>query len=190
MKRAEFCEILGDIDEKYVQEARAGRAVKKPGRFKWAIVAACLLLVLPLTAFAVDAIQYNAAVDYLSSLGVPAQDLSSYSHQEIKEAVKTLDAGESSALTDEILSLVPDNEGQAETPTQVTSAQIRELRPDMTRSEVLAILGGTQDIGSGIYVYVYEVDGEYLLHIPFASDDAQLGVTGEALLGALSPIEE
>ena len=60
----------------------------------------------------------------------------------------------------------------------------------MTRSEVLAILGGTQDIGSGIYVYVYEVDGEYLLHIPFASDDAQLGVTGEALLEALSPIEE
>lgn len=182
--------MLGDIDEKYVQEARTGRAVKKPGRFKWAIVAACLLLVLPLTAFAFDAIQYNAAVDYLSSLGVPAQDLGSYSHQEIKEAVKTLDAGESSALTDEILSLVPDNEGQAETPTQVTSAQIRELRPDMTRSEVLTLLGGTQDIGSGIYVYVYEVDGEYLLHIPFASDDAQLGVTGEALLGALSPIEE
>lgn len=33
-----------------------------------------------------------------------------------------------------------------------------------------------------------EVDGEYLLHIPFASDGAQLGVTGEDLLKALTPI--
>ena len=60
----------------------------------------------------------------------------------------------------------------------------------MTREEVLSLLGNTQDIGSGIYIYVYEVDGEYLLRIPFASDDAQLGVTGEDLLKALTPISE
>ena len=32
-------------------------------------MAACLCLMVPLTAFAIDAIQYNAAVDYLNSLG-------------------------------------------------------------------------------------------------------------------------
>lgn len=58
----------------------------------------------------------------------------------------------------------------------------------MTREEVLSILGNTQDIGSGIYIYVYEVDGKYWLRIPFANDDAQLGVTGENLLTALIPI--
>ena len=33
-------------------------------------------------------------------------------------------------------------------------------------------------------MYVYEVDGEFLLHIPFAGDEARLGVTGEDLLKA------
>ena len=91
-------------------------------------------------------------------------------------------------MTEEILNLIPENKEPLDTPTQVTSEQIRELTPTMTREEVLSFLGDTQDIGSGIYVYVYEVDGEYLLHIPFASDGAQLGVTGEDLLKALTPI--
>ena len=60
----------------------------------------------------------------------------------------------------------------------------------MTREEVLAFFGGTQGIGSCIYVYVYEVDGEYLLRIPFSSDNAQLGVIGEDLLKSLTPISE
>ncbi len=51
-------------------------------------------------------------------------------------------------------------------------------------------MGDTQDIGSGIYVYVYEVDQRYLLQIPFAGDGAQLGVTGEALLQAMAQIPE
>ena len=58
----------------------------------------------------------------------------------------------------------------------------------MTRTDILSLLGNTQDIGSGIYIYLYEVDQQYLLRIPFASDEAQLGVTGEDLLKALVPI--
>lgn len=72
----------------------------------------------------------------------------------------------------------------------MTSDQVRALTPAMTREEVLSLLGDTQDLGSGIYVYVYEVDQQYLLRIPFAGDDAQLGVTGEDLLRALTPISE
>lgn len=77
-------------------------------------------------------------------------------------------------------------EEPAGAPAQVTSEQVRSLTPDMTREEVLALLGGTQDVGSGIYVYVYEIDGKYLLRIPFAGDGAQLGVTGEELLKSLT----
>ena len=188
MRKEAFCEVFGDIREDYVQEARAGRKVRKPVRFKSAAVAACLCLALalPLTALAVDTVRYNAAVDYLTSLGIPVEDLGGYSRAEIKEAAKTIDAGESSALAEEILSLLPGAEEPAGAPAQVTSEQVRALTPDMTREEVLALLGGTQDVGSGIYVYVYEVDGKYLLRIPFAGDSAQLGVTGEELLKSLT----
>ena len=188
MTNEKLYEILGDISEKHINEARAYHKAEKPGWVKGGVMAACLCLMVPLTAFAIDTIQYNAAVDYLNSLGVPVEDLSDYSRKEIKEAAKTIDAGESSPLTEEILNRLPGNEKQIEVPTQITSEQIKELEPAMTREEVLSILGNTQDIGSGIYVYVYEVDGKYLLRIPFASDEAQLGVAGEDLLKALTPI--
>ena len=191
MNAKKFSDAMSELDNKYIDEAlNYKKKAKKPFWIKWGVIAACLCLIVPLTAFAIDTIQYNAAVDYLTSLGIPVEDLGDYSHKEIKEAAKTIDAGESSPLTEEILNRLPDNKEPIETPTQVTSEQIRELTPTMTREEVLSFLGDTQDIGSGIYVYVYEVDGEYLLRIPFASDDAQLGVTGEDLLKALTPISE
>ena len=190
MTNEKLYEVLGGINEKHISEAGAYRKARKPLWVKWAAIAACLCLMIPLTAFAVDIIQYNAAVDYLNSLGIAAGDLSGYSHKEIKEAAKTIDAGESSPLAEEILNLTPGNKEPLDTPAQVTSEQIRELTPAMTREEVLSFLGVTQDVGSGIYVYVYEVDGEYLLRIPFAGDNAKLGVTGEDLLKSLTPISE
>lgn len=188
MTNEKLYEVLGDINEKYVSEAGVYQKAKKPIWVKWGAIVACLCLMIPLTAFAIDIIQYNAAVDYLNSLGIVVEDLSDYSHKEIKEAVKTIDAGESSPLTEEILSLIPENKEPLDTPTQVTSEQIKKLTPTMTRKDVLSLLGDTQDIGSGIYIYLYEVDQQYLLRIPFASDEAQLGVTGEDLLKALVPI--
>ena len=188
MTNEKLYEVLGDINEKYVSEARVYQKAKKPIWVKCGAIVACLCLMIPLTAFAIDIIQYNAAVDYLNSLGIVVEDLSDYSHKEIKEAVKTIDAGESSPLTEEILSLIPENKEPLDIPTQVTSEQIKKLTPTMTRKDVLSLLGDTQDIGSGIYIYLYEVDQQYLLRIPFASDEAQLGVTGEDLLKALVPI--
>ena len=188
MTNEKLYEVLGDINEKYVSKARVYQKAKKPIWVKWGAIVACLCLMIPLTAFAIDIIQYNAAVEYLNSLGIVVEDLSDYSHKEIKEAVKTIDAGESSPLTEEILSLIPENKEPLDIPTQVTSEQIKKLTPTMTRKDVLSLLGDTQDIGSGIYIYLYEVDQQYLLRIPFASDEAQLGVTGEDLLKALVPI--
>ena len=188
MTNEKLYEVLGDINEKYVSKARVYQKAKKPIWVKWGAIVACLCLMIPLTAFAIDIIQYNAAVDYLNSLGIVVEYLSDYSHKEIKEAVKTIDAGESSPLTEEILSLIPENKEPLDIPTQVTSEQIKKLTPTMTRKDVLSLLGDTQDIGSGIYIYLYEVDQQYLLRIPFASDEAQLGVTGEDLLKALVPI--
>ena len=189
MNAKKFSDAMSELDTKYVDEALSYKKKDKmPIWVKWGAIAACLCLMMPLTAFAIDIIQYNAAVDYLNSLGIVVEDLSDYSHKEIKEAVKTIDAGESSPLTEEILSLIPENKEPLDIPTQVTSEQIKKLTPTMTRKDVLSLLGDTQDIGSGIYIYLYEVDQQYLLRIPFASDEAQLGVTGEDLLKALVPI--
>lgn len=188
MTNEKILDAIGGINEKAVQDAKAYKRPKSKRWFRWGAIAACVCLMIPLTAFAVDIIQYNAAVDYLNSLGIAVEDLSDYSHKEIKEAAKTIDAGESNPLTEEILSLIPENKEPLDTPTQVTSEQIKELTPTMTREDVLSLLGDTQDVGSGIYIYLYEVDQQYLLRIPFASDEAQLGVTGEDLLKALVPI--
>ena len=189
MNTKKFSDAMSELDTKYVDEAlNYKKRAKKSNWVRWGVMAACLCLILSLTAFAVDIIQYHAAVDYLNSLGIAVEDLSDYSHKEIKEAAKTIDAGESNPLTEEILSLIPESKEPLDTPTQVTSEQIKELTPIMTREDVLSLLGNTQDIGSGIYIYLYKVDQQYLLRIPFASDEAQLGVTGEDLLKALVPI--
>ena len=189
MNTKKFSDAMSELDTKYVDEALSYKKKDKmPIWVKWGAIAACLCLMMPLTAFAIDIIQYNAAVDYLNSLGIAVEDLSDYSHKEIKEAVKTIDAGESSPLTEEIRSLIPEYKEPIDTPTQVTAEQIKQLTPTMTRTDILSLLGNTQDIGSGIYIYLYEVDQQYLLLIPFASDEAQLGVTGEDLLNALVPI--
>ena len=189
MNTKKFSDAMSELDTKYVDEALSYKKKDKmPIWVKWGAIAACLCLMMPLTAFAIDIIQYNAAVDYLNSLGIAVEDLSDYSHKEIKEAVKTIDAGESSPLTEEIRSLIPEYKEPIDTPTQVTAEQIKQLTPTMTRTDILSLLGNTQDIGSGIYIYLYVVDQQYLLRIPFASDEAQLGVTGEDLLKALVPI--
>ena len=189
MNTKKFSDAMSELDTKYVDEALSYKKKDKmPIWVKWGAIAACLCLMMQLTEFAIDIKQYNEAVEYINSLGIAVEDLSDYSHKEIKEAVKTIDAGESSPLTEEIRSLIPEYKEPIDTPTQVTAEQIKQLTPTMTRTDILSLLGNTQDIGSGIYIYLYEVDQQYLLRIPFASDEAQLGVTGEDLLKALVPI--
>lgn len=47
---------------------------------------------IPLTAFALEIYHYNAAVDYLTSLGIDAKDLSDYSRRGVIEAVEVIGA--------------------------------------------------------------------------------------------------
>jgi len=71
--------------------------------------------------------------------------------------------------------------------TKVTSEQIQKLTPEMTYKDIILRLGETKDIGSGIYILVYEVDENYLLKISLKGDDAQLGATGKSLLKTIEP---
>lgn len=70
MRKEEFCEILGDISESYVKEAGVDRRAKKPVRFRWAAMAACLCLavciVIPVLSpkGGQDPVQNIAALEY------------------------------------------------------------------------------------------------------------------------------
>ena len=89
MNAKKFSDAMSELDTKYIDEALSyKKKAKMPIWVKWGAIAACLCLMIPLTAFAVDIIQYHAAVDYLNSLGIAVEDLSDYSHKEIKEAAK------------------------------------------------------------------------------------------------------
>ncbi len=180
---------IGSIDDNIIEEASVSEVKAKKGHRSILMIAAtvCLLVAVSAAALAVEAHRYNAAVGYLTSLGIDVKDLSDYSRSEIKEAVKTIAAGDSNALTEKILGSSKNKIERPTSPTKVTSEQVRELKPTMTSKEVISKLGATQDIGSGFLILEYEVDGKYLLRIPFAGNDAQLGVKGEDLLKALAP---
>lgn len=182
-----------DKKEEIMNELKETRPVRRFARpLRTALIAACACLALVGTAFAAEAVQtarFNAAVAYLTSLGIQAEDLSDYSRQEVIHAYECMDAGKGSELVDSILpsNLLPARPSE---PADVTSDQIRQLTPTMTLEEVTSLLGDTVDVGSGLCILLYRVDGAYTLTIPFAGLDAQLGVSGETLLEALQPIAE
>ncbi|OUO27439.1 hypothetical protein B5F88_18970, partial [Flavonifractor sp. An306] len=46
MTNEKLYEVLGDINEKHISEARAYHKAKKPGWVKWGTMAACLCFVI------------------------------------------------------------------------------------------------------------------------------------------------
>ena len=192
MRREDFFEVLGELDNGIVKEAETP-AKKKLNRkaLRTAALAAMLAaaLIVPATAHVMETVRYNAAVEYLRALGIDAEDLSDYSREEIIRAVEEEKAEEAEGVIDGLRAKDGPTEIPEE-PTNVTSEQVRRLTPSMTVSDVTEELGVTVDIGSGICILVYKVDGVYTLNIPFAGNRAQLGVCGEDLLKALQPIEQ
>lgn len=194
MRREEFFEVLGGLEDDIVQEAKtpARKAAKWRGLRTAAIAAALTaLLAVPAAAYTVETVRFNAAVHYLTGLGIDVEDLSDYSRREVITAceVYDADAGEDNELLERLLPESPPPSRPTE-PSDVTSEQILALTPTMTVGDVAGLLGDTQDIGSGICILLYRVDGTHLLRIPFAGSDAQLGVRGEDLLKALEPVEQ
>ena len=179
---------IGEIEDRFIDEASPKEKMQPTKRrfsvIKAAVAAAIILVTaVPITAFAIETFQYNAAVTYLTSLGIEAEDLSDYSRREVIDTVKTYDAGESNALIENLLQ-ENDKIPVTDTMAQVTSEQVSKLTPTMTYKDIIEVLGNTVDVGSGIYILQYEVDGEYTIKIPLADDNAQLGVTGDKLLEA------
>lgn len=196
MNAEKFFRSMSNIEDNFIEKA-GPEADAKPGKqrgrfFRWRGMAAAAILLaaaIPITGLAVDACEYNAAVDYLASRGIEAQDLRDCSRKEVKAAARALDAWDMGAL-DELFPVNGSDGTTAQTVAGVTEAQVRSLTPDMTYREIVQRLGDTLDVGSGIYILKYRVDNAYMISIPLAGDDAQLGVAGEKLLEAKEPLEE
>lgn len=194
MRKEDFFEVLGELDDDIVKGAK--EPMKKMINWKTMRVAAiaavlAIALIVPAAAYAIETIRYNAAVGYLTSLGIDVEDLSDYSRQEVIKACEVYDAYDD-VQNDLLENLLP-KDGSVSTrptePTSVTSEQVLKLMPTMTAQDVIDLLGDTQDVGSGILILSYRVDNDYILYIPFTGLDAQLGVYGEDLLKALQPAD-
>ena len=46
MRKEEFAEIFGDMNEKYILDAKTNNKEKKPMEIKWGIIAACLCIIM------------------------------------------------------------------------------------------------------------------------------------------------
>lgn len=194
MKKEDFFEVLGELDDDIIKGAKT--PMKKKMNWKALRIAAAaavivIALSVPATVYAIETVRYNAAVESLRALGIDAADLSDYSRHEVIEAYQAYDAdaGEANDLLDKLLRGNTPPTVRPIEPTNVTSEQILKLMPAMTPQDVINLLGDTQDIGSGLLILCYRVDNDYILNIPFAGSDAQLGVYGKDLLKALQPIE-
>ncbi len=67
----------------------------------------------------------------------------------------------------------------------VSSGSIEEIEAGTTYGDILAKLGTTQDVGSGMHVAVYLVDGDQYLHLSFTRLDEVCPMSGAALLEGL-----
>ncbi len=190
MKNTRIFKAIGEIDDKFIIDEKKEFKRKEFGlplfkRFAMAGFVFALVLGVSITVYAMEfEKKYNAAVGYLNSLGIPVEDLSDYSKKEIINSVNDYQNYGDSEIVNNLLKTTE----VISKPINITSEQVKSLKPTMTYTEVKNLLGNTQDLGSGIYILNYTVDNEYTLSIPFTSMDSQLGVYGEDLLKALQPI--
>lgn len=170
------------------------------------IVTAAVFFVMCIGTFsaymAVDAYEYSQAESFLSGIGINASELP---RSEVKEVYKDIKS-ESFSLP-ATLNILMDkaeeigiknlpNDGKAiydalvaynslTYTAKITSDQIRAIKAGMTYKEIIEQLGVTKDIGSGLHVLQYAVDGDKILYLSFANENDVCTKSGEELLQTL-----
>lgn len=72
----------------------------------------------------------------------------------------------------------------------ITSDQIAAIRAGTAYKDIIADLGETKDIGSGLHVLQYAVDGDKILYLSFADKDDVCAKSGTELLSELVPASQ
>lgn len=165
-------------------------------------IAAVVVVTLSVSAFAaVDAVQYNQAASVLAKVGIDAATLprteakligsdiasNSFSNAETQKvlAEQAASLGLTVTSTDAkgYYDALVDYKGLVGT-AKVTSSQIRAIVAGTTYKAIIAALGMTKDVGSGLHVLQYAVDGDKILYLSFADETDVCAKSGEELLAS------
>ncbi|MHB1484251.1 MAG: hypothetical protein ACYCYI_06260 [Saccharofermentanales bacterium] len=184
------------------------RVEKKEGYFmrKKLILAGIsvgIVIAISLSAYAaVDIYQYNQAESFLGKIGIETEKLAreeakkvykdiasdSFTYETTKDVLndRAVEMGieEIPQDTKAIYEAIVVYNGMIST-TKITTAQILAIKAGMTFSEIIKSLGPTKDIGSGLHVLQYAVDGDKIFYLSFPDENTKCTLSGEEYVKTL-----
>jgi hypothetical protein len=177
--------------------------INKKTRFTTAALAVAAAMSLTVYA-AADIRTYKQADTFLSGIGIEAGTLTRGDAKMVYKDIQS-DAFQKEA-TREVLSEKAQELGMKDIPqdareiyqaiveyhglmatAKITSDQIRAIKAGTTFRDIISALGSTKDIGSGLHVLQYAVDGDKILYLSFAREDDPSPLSGEDMLKTLVP---
>ena len=182
-----------------------GRRAKlfKKKRLAVIIAVIAVLCVGPISAYAaIDSYEYNQAESFLNKIGINLNELSRSDAKRIYKDIKsdsfeyetTVDVlneraqeigiGSASADGREIYDSIVEYYSLHYT-AKITSEQIKNIKAGMTYNKIIEYLGPTKDIGSGLHVLLYAVDGDKVFYLSYADGKDVCSQSGAQLLKTL-----
>jgi cell division protein FtsB len=151
---------------------------------------------------AVDAYEYNQAESFLSGMGINANELRRSEAIEVYKDMKseafslptTINVLKEKAEEIGIKDLPADGKAIYEAinkynsltyTAKITSDQIKAIKAGTSYKDIISQLGVTKDVGSGMHVLQYAVDGDKIFYLSFADENDICAKSGEELLSTL-----
>lgn len=171
-------------------------------------IALAVLFIIPLSAYAaVDSYEYNKAESFLNKIGIDLSELSRSDTKKIYKDIKS-DSFEYETTVDvlneraqeigiesisasgrEIYDSIVEYYSLHYT-AEITSEQIKNIKAGMTYNKIIEYLGPTKDIGSGLHVLLYAVDGDKVLYLSYADENDICNQSGEQLIKTLTDAKQ
>lgn len=151
---------------------------------------------------AVDIYEYKQADNFLGEIGIKASTLPRSEAKKVYEDIKS-DAFAYDTTADvlneravemgieeipqnpkDIYQAIVEYNGLIYT-AKITSTQIKSIKAGTSFKDIVKLLGNTKDVGSGLHVLQYAVDGDKIFYLSFADDNEFCDKSGDELLKTL-----
>lgn len=151
---------------------------------------------------AVDIYEYKQADSFLGEIGIKASTLPRSEAKKVYEDIKS-DTFEYDATADvlneravemgiekipqnpkDIYQAIVEHNGLIGT-AKITSAQIKSIKTGTSFKDIVMLLGNSKDVGSGLHVLQYAVDGDKIFYLSFADENEICNKSGDELLKTL-----
>jgi len=167
------------------------------------VVSVAIVVTMSITAYAaVDIYKYNQAESFLGEIGIKASTLSRNDAKNVYKDIKS-DAFEYETTkdilnaranemgienipqdTNEIYKSIVEYHGLIGT-AKINSEQIKAIKSGTSYKNIIKSLGETKDIGSGLHVLQYAVDGNKIFFLSFGTETETCNKSGKELLQTL-----